>query len=201
MEESQQQEQAYNNCSTQKLVYPLVWFSDLMITLQADLLYNCFLTISSPFLSLYYMASESYHRAEETTEAVESAVQKVPSNVTHGSTILLKKLGFGLLGAARVCMVLLAALIVATAIGVGLVQFWVEEPVFVRERLHFDYTESNPEALFTFGGREGFYGNYQKRKQTGIPIGHTSYVSLVLLLPESEFNRNLGVFQVWYLFS
>ncbi|KAJ7978267.1 Seipin [Quillaja saponaria] len=165
-----------------------------LISLQADLIYSCMVSITSPFFSLLSIASESYHRAEETKENVESAVHKVPSNITYGATILLKKLGLGFLAAAQVGMVLLAVLILAALIGVGLVQLWVEEPVFVRERLHFDYTDAHPKAVLSFGS--GVNSNKHRKKQTGVPVGHTFYVSLVLLMPESDYNRDIGVFQL-----
>jgi hypothetical protein len=33
-------------------------------------------------------------------------------------------------------------------VGVGLVQLWVDHPVFVRESLYFDYTEAYPRLSF-----------------------------------------------------
>ncbi|PQQ14820.1 seipin-1 [Prunus yedoensis var. nudiflora] len=137
---------------------PSEWFPKL-VSFQADLIYNCMATLSAPIFSLLSVASDSYHQVEQTKDTVESAVHQVPSTLTHCSTILLKKLGFGFLGAAYVCM----------------------EPVFVRDRMHFDYTDPHPTAVFAFGG---------------VPVGHTFYVSLVLLMPESDFNRGIGVFQM-----
>ncbi|XP_021818413.1 seipin-1 [Prunus avium] len=159
---------------------PSEWFPKL-VSFQADLIYNCMATLSAPIFSLLSVASDSYHQVEQTKDNVESAVHQVPSTLTHGSTILLKKLGFGFLGAAYVCMVLVMVLILSFILGVGLVNLWVEEPVFVRDRLHFDYTDPHPTAVFAFGG---------------VPVGHTFYVSLVLLMPESDFNRGIGVFQM-----
>lgn len=170
---------------------PTDWFTDIL-SLQADLLYNCVIFLCSPILSLFSMVSESYHRAEELADRVESTVQEVPSSIAHGCFLLLKKLGFGFLGAAYVCMVLIAIFIVAVVVGVGLVQLWVEEPVFVREMLYFDYTEPHPNALFSFG----VIGEGRSKKQMGVPVGQTIYVSLALLMPESGFNRDIGVFQV-----
>ncbi|XP_010111076.2 seipin-1 [Morus notabilis] len=164
------------------------WFTKLVL-LQADLIYNSLSFLFSPIFFLMSVVSESYHRAEETTVTVESAVKKVPSTVTHGSIVLLKKLGFGVFGAAYVCMVLLVVLVVAVVLGVALVQMWVEEPVLLKEKLHFDYTEAHPKALFVFE-------RSHKRKQIGVPVGHTFSVSVVLLMPESDFNRDIGVFQL-----
>ncbi|XWS58843.1 hypothetical protein CRYUN_Cryun08bG0068500 [Craigia yunnanensis] len=193
MEEQEQEVEPYHFISK-----PADWFTSL-ISLQADILYNCFINISSPFFTLFSVASESYHRAEETTARVETAIQKVPSNITHGSTLLLKRVGLGLLGAAQVCMLLVFVMVLAALVGIGLVQLWLEEPVFVREKLFFDYTEVNPKAVFCFSGG-GFDGSSYWKRQMAVPVGHTFNVYLVLLMPESDFNRHIGVFQGVVLF-
>lgn len=165
------------------------WFT------KADLIYNSLSFLFSPVVFLMSLVTDSYRRAEKAAVAIETAVLGVPSTVTHGSFLLLKRLGFGLFGAAYVCTVLLLVLVVAVVLGVGLVQMWVEEPVLLKERLHFDYTEDHPRALFSFGGFLGFEKS-QRRKPMGVPVGHTFSVSVVLLMPESGFNREIGVFQV-----
>ncbi|XVF56463.1 hypothetical protein PTKIN_Ptkin06aG0122700 [Pterospermum kingtungense] len=190
MEEQEQQVEAYH-----VIPKPADCFTSL-ISLQADILYNCFVTVSSPFLTLFSVASESYHQAEETTASVERAVQKVPYDITQGSTLLLKRIGLGLLGAAHVFMVLVFLMILATLVGIGFVQLWLEEPVSVREKLFFDYTEMNPMAVFCFRGA-GFDGSCSYRKKhMAVPVAHTFHVSLLLLVPESDFNRHIGVFQL-----
>ncbi|KAJ9703495.1 hypothetical protein PVL29_005021 [Vitis rotundifolia] len=100
-------------------------------------------------------------------------------------SLMVRKLAWGLLGAAYMGMVLVAVMVVAVDVGVGLVQLWVEEPVFLRENLHFEYTEPHSKAVFSFGGNKG---------KMRVPLGHTFYVSLRLLMLESDFNRNVGVF-------
>ncbi|XVF30317.1 hypothetical protein REPUB_Repub16aG0046400 [Reevesia pubescens] len=189
MEEQDQELEAYH-----VIPKPDDWFTSLL-SLQADILYNGFITLSSPFNTLFSVASDSYHRAEETTASVETTVQKIPSNITHGSYILLKRVGLGLLGAAQVCMLLVFVMVLAALVGIGLVQLWLEEPVFVREKLFFDYTEVNPKAVFCFSGG-GFDGSSCMKRQMAVPVGHTFHVYLVLLMPESDFNRHIGVFQL-----
>lgn len=100
---------------------------------------------------------------------------------------MVRKLAWGLLGVAYMAMLLLLVMVLAIFVGVGLVQMWVEEPVFLKETLHFDYTNPHPNAVFSFGG---------SKAKLGVPLGHTFFVSLRLLMPESDFNRDLGVFQV-----
>ncbi|KAG2696857.1 hypothetical protein I3760_07G079500 [Carya illinoinensis] len=176
---------------------PLECFTKLIL-LQADLIYNCFVTLFSPIFWLHSIVSESYRRAEETKDAVESAVRKVPSTIAHGIAVLIKKLIYGFLGAMYVCMVLTVLLVLAVVVGVGLVELWVEHPVSVREKLYFDYTEPHPKAVFCLGN-VGFE-RFSRRKQLfmAVPRGHTFLVSLVLLMPESDFNRKIGVFQINY---
>ncbi|XVF06969.1 hypothetical protein REPUB_Repub06bG0097000 [Reevesia pubescens] len=189
MDKQEQEVEAYH-----VIPKPADWFTSLL-SLQADILYNCFVTLSSPFFTLFSVASESYHRAAEATASVETAVQKVPSNITHGSTIFLKKVVLGLLGAAQVCMVLVFVMVLAALVGIGLVQLWLEEPVFVREKLFFDYTEVNPKAVFYFSGG-GIDGSSYRKRHMAVPVSHTFHVNLVLLMPESDFNRHIGVFQL-----
>ena len=75
-------------------------------------------------------------------------------------------------------------------------KLWVEEPVVVRENVHFDYTEENPSAVFSFvGGMSGFVGRTKRNKHISVPVGHMFHVSLLLVMPESDFNTQLGVFQ------
>ncbi|XP_052728737.1 seipin-1 isoform X2 [Vigna angularis] len=166
-----------------------------LLSFQTDLVYNGLVSLFSPLFALFAVASQSYHRAEETTHSVESAVQRAPSQITHGGTLLLKKLGLCFLSVAYVCMILIFFLFLATVVGVGLVRFWVEEPVSVKEKLHFDYTQPHPTALFSFNGFTSFKGHLRK-KQISVPVGHTFFASLVLVMPESDFNRELGVFQL-----
>lgn len=194
MEEEEDEELVYYHYYYDDSIPKPDWFTKLVLLL-ADLIYNALSFIFSPVVFFMSVVSDSYRRAEKTTVTIETAVQRVPSAVIHGTVLLLKRLCFGIFGAAYVCMVLLLVLVVAVVLGVGLVQMWVEEPVLLRERLHFDYTEAHPVALFSFGGFLGFEKSY-KRKPMGVPVGHTFSVSVVLLMPESGFNREIGVFQV-----
>lgn len=98
-----------------------------------------------------------------------------------GGTALLGRMAMGLAAAAYVLMVLMVAMVVAAVVGVGVVRSWAEEPLYVRESVQFDYSDAHPTALLTFAA---------------VPPGHTVYVSLSLLMPDSDYNRDVGIFQV-----
>ncbi|KAG5223815.1 seipin [Salix suchowensis] len=169
-----------DNCN---LIPKADWLTKI-IYFYSDTIYNCIMTLLSPLIATLDIASDSYHRAEEAVDAVESGFLEAPSKFTHGATTLLRKIGFGI-----VVVMLLAAML-----GVGLVHLWVEEPVFKRERIFFDYTDVNPTAGLTLGGLADD-GSIEKGL-VGIPLGHTFHVSLALLMPESDHNRQIGMFQV-----
>lgn len=110
-------------------------------------------------------------------------------NSEREGSLLLKRLGLGFLTAAFVCMLLVSLLLVSALLGVGLVHLWAEEPLSVTHKVYFDYTLPHPTALFPLDANN-------KRNVNVVPVGRTFDVSLVLLLPESTFNRHVGVFQV-----
>ncbi|KAL1360567.1 seipin-1 isoform X1 [Arachis hypogaea] len=183
-------------------------FVSKLVNFHADLIYNCIVCIFSPFYSLLSFASEFFHQETKYT-AVESSELHQQAHHGGGTTtttttttttitgLFFKKLGLGLLSAAYLCIVLFLVLIVATVLGVCLVKLWVEEPVVVRENVHFDYTEENPSAVFSFdGGMSGFVGRTKRNKHISVPVGHMFHVSLLLVMPESDFNTQLGVFQL-----
>ncbi|KAL2924811.1 Seipin-1, partial [Bienertia sinuspersici] len=96
---------------------------------------------------------------------------------------LVRKVGYGLVGAVYVGMVLTMVMVLAAVVGVMMVNYFVEQPLLVKQKLYFDYTNVNPEAVFVFKG-------------DGVPVGHTFHVSVVLLVPDSDYNRDIGVFQL-----
>ncbi|CAA7042438.1 unnamed protein product [Microthlaspi erraticum] len=158
------------------------WFMAL-VNIQADLIYNALVVLTSPLFLLY----RSYRRATDTISTAEKAVKRAPSRIKGGAGRVVRRTWFGIMGACHVSMVMVLAMIIAAVVGVGLVNLYVEKPVVVRERLFFDYTEDNPSAVFSFDKR---------KRPFGVPVGHKAHVSLVLWMPESDFNRRLGLFQL-----
>lgn len=79
--------------------------------------------------------------------------------------------------------VLLGLLISAFAISRVIVKNLAEEPILRIENLNFDYTKTRPSALVPITGAP-------------IPLNHKMQLTVSLTLPESDHNRELGIFQV-----
>ncbi|CAD6218392.1 unnamed protein product [Miscanthus lutarioriparius] len=93
-----------------------------------------------------------------------------------------QRIVWGSLWAAYVCVVLCALLIMAFVGGGLLVGRIVEEPVQVTETLNFDYTKPSPMALVPVPRL--------------VPPNQRMQLEVSLTLPESDYNRRLGVFQI-----
>ncbi|KAJ0046148.1 hypothetical protein Pint_04811 [Pistacia integerrima] len=86
-------------------------------------------------------------------------------------------------------------------------RFLVEKPFQATEILNFDYTKSSPVAFVPIMSYPGIDNpsslivndNIKAAKDASspaIPYGHKLQLTVSLTLPESEYNRKLGVFQV-----
>ncbi|XP_070051568.1 seipin-2 isoform X2 [Nicotiana tomentosiformis] len=115
------------------------------------------------------------------------------------------KLGWGCLWSVYVCVVLVGLLVSAFIIGGILMRIMVEEPIRMSEPLNFDYTAKSPVAyvpvirspVVTCG--VGSKDQVEVGMVEGvrvIPLNHQLQVTVSLTLPESDYNRNLGIFQV-----
>ncbi|KAA0038262.1 seipin-1 [Cucumis melo var. makuwa] len=142
-------------------------FFNKLVFLQADLIYNAVGFVIAPASTLLSLFAESFQRAEETKHTVESAVRKSPSLVAQRVKVAVRRVSYGAVAAGMMCMVMVLLLIVAVGVsGLG-IRYWIEEPVDIKEKLRFDYTEARPRALFGMGN-----GNTMKmkKKNLGIPL-------------------------------
>lgn len=152
------------------LALPAGWLVQL-VTFQAEFIASSFLSLLSPFLYLYFQSRE------------------IPARVSRGAAALAHRFALGVLGALYAATFLLALMLISLLLGVALVRMWAEEPVLLRRPLHLDYTEVNPTASVALTGSTWRAGR-------AVPPGHSVTVSLLILLPESDYNRLIGVFQV-----
>lgn len=100
---------------------------------------------------------------------------------------------------------ILCVFLVAAFVASGfMVRYLVEEPIWVEEPLNFDYTKNSPVAFVPIKSCPSFdcihcNENIELGKNGGlhvIPPDHKLQATVKLTLPESAYNRNLGVFQV-----
>jgi seipin len=121
---------------------PSLWLSKFL-TLQADIFYTCLIALLSPFISFLSLFSGSFcpEKTEENVQLAVQAASNFPSKVVRGGSLLLKKVWVGFLAAVYVCIVLTVLLVVSFILAVGVVQFCVEQPVILRERLQFNYPQ------------------------------------------------------------
>ncbi|XP_072975722.1 seipin-2-like [Typha angustifolia] len=121
----------------------------------------------------------------------------------HGVGRLAMRLIWGSFWAIYVSIVL-SGLLAAAFLGGGvLMGRIVEEPVQMKEDLNFDYTKASPVALVPisscfgdWGSSEGKGGSSGHTDRRLVPPNHKLQLTITLTLPESDYNRKLGVFQV-----
>lgn len=103
------------------------------------------------------------------------------------------------------CGIVLVGLLVPAFLVSGMmVEMIVDEPVQITEQLTFDYTKDTPMAFVPIIScqQSSSLEQNEKRKITSftksrvVPVNHELQAMVSLTLPESDYNRNLGIFQV-----
>ena len=122
---------------------------------------------------------------------------------------LLSRFGWSLLLSVYVASILCGLLVAAFVVSGFVMRYLVEEPIRMEEALNFDYTKNSPVAFVPIkscpsSACVNCYDKIEVGKKRGlhvIPPNHKLQVTVMLTLPESEYNRNLGVFQVclWFI--
>lgn len=118
--------------------------------------------------------------------------------------------GWGLLWSLYVCFILCGLLVLSLVVSGIMMRYLVEEPIQMKEMLNFDYTKQKPVAYVPVMScasagcgldNEGQPEVGKRLAFRAIPPSHKLQVTVSLTLPESLYNRNLGVFQVLRLLS
>lgn len=113
--------------------------------------------------------------------------------------------GWGLLWSIYVCCILIALLVSSLFVSGFLVKYLVEKPFQMRQVLNFDYTKQSPVAYVPLMSCAGVGGRQDSETNVAIggwmdkrviPARQKVQVTVSLVVPESEYNRNLGVFQI-----
>ncbi|OIV89051.1 hypothetical protein TanjilG_30302 [Lupinus angustifolius] len=111
--------------------------------------------------------------------------------------------GWGLLWSIYVCCILIAILVSSLMVSGILMNCLVEKPFQMKQVLNFDYTKQSPIAyvptMSCAGVVQESETNVAVREWVSkgvIPARQKVQVIVWLTMPESGYNRNLGVFQV-----
>lgn len=111
----------------------------------------------------------------------------------------------GLLWSGYVCAVLVGLLVSAFVMGGLLIRRMVDEPIRMKRSLNFDYRENSPVAFvpitaYSKLSHDTYLG---EKNEIGMNAGSRAIsphqklqVTVSLTLPESNYNQNLGIFQV-----
>lgn len=119
--------------------------------------------------------------------------------------VLGLRFGWGLLWSVYVSFVLVSLLASSFLVGGFMMNFLVDKPVQIKEVLEFDYTKTTPVAYVPIISCPDVSCGVSCKEniQVGklgeahvVPLDHKLQVTLSLTLPESDYNRNLGNFQV-----
>ncbi|KAJ4981309.1 hypothetical protein NE237_032146 [Protea cynaroides] len=123
----------------------------------------------------------------------------------HKIGTLIARFGCGLFWSVYVCMILCGLLVLAFVMSGFMMRYIVEEPIHLTKTLSFDYTKSSPVAYVpithcpdSFCGSD-CKGEVRVKNNVGsrlIPSNHKFEIAISLTLPESDYNKKLGVFQV-----
>lgn len=117
------------------------------------------------------------------------------------------RFGWGFLLSIYVCCILIGLLVSSFVFSGFLMKCFVEKPIQMKEVLNFDYTKLSPVAYVPIISCDGVVdgkdsennvqvGKLMMMGERVIPPKHQVQVTVSLRVPESGYNRNLGVFQV-----
>lgn len=110
-----------------------------------------------------------------------------------------KKLGWGCITAAFVLALLIVLLFISFVFSYFAVKgsSRQEAPLHIRKDLFFDYTKSHPVASLDLLSLDAYHKSNASRGGKLNAMARVRYRStLILTLPESDYNRKLGIFQV-----
>ncbi|XP_038686096.1 seipin-2-like [Tripterygium wilfordii] len=123
------------------------------------------------------------------SKSVKQKAQKSMLNVAM-------RLGCGFFWSSYVFFLLLGLLVSGFVLGSLIVRQIAVQPIQITESLNFDYTKPSPVALVPIMSSPGMTDTMKQRGARAIPYNHKLRLTVSLTLPESEYNRKLGVFVV-----
>ncbi|CAK7351865.1 unnamed protein product [Dovyalis caffra] len=166
--------------------------------------YFSFLVVMFPFQTLRhargYFMKKLFRWWGISSRNVSQKAQQSIGNIAM-------RFGCGFFWSTYVFLMLLGLLASGFVFGGIVMMNLVEKPVQTTETLNFDYTKTNPVAFVPIMRLSGVgdisslvaKDNVEAGKLIGarfVPHNHKLQLTLAFVMPESEYNRKLGVFQV-----
>ncbi|KAM3284861.1 seipin-2 [Capsicum chacoense] len=179
-----------------------------LLTFPVWLIYSSYMFVMDPFQVMRRGKRYVIHKFTRSFGFVfENTLNYVSGWLKEQSSVwrLGMQLGWGCLWSVYVCFVLVGLLVLAFIMGGILMRIFVEEPIRMNEPLNFDYTAKSPVAYVPIMKSPGVTCGVDSEDQVEfgavdgvrvIPPNHKLQVTILLTLPESDYNRNLGIFQV-----
>lgn len=171
--------------------------------------YNLFMFVTDPFRTIRRLREYFIGKVVRFIELVCGLISPLVHDWFKDHKAFLKvalRYGWGLLWAFYVCFVLCSLLALSLVISGFLMSYLVDEPIQMKEVLNFDFAKLRPVAYVPIiscadaGCGIDCEDRMEAQKLMGfrvIPSSHKLQVTVSLTVPESEYNRNLGIFQVY----
>ncbi|XP_019100432.1 PREDICTED: seipin-3-like [Camelina sativa] len=109
---------------------------------------------------------------------------------------VVRRLAWGLLWAVYVGIMLFALLVSAFMISGFVITHLAHAPLVIKESLDFDYTKSSPEAYVPISSCAGVASDSSIETEKIRGLKDRPVITVSMTLPESEYNKNLGMFQL-----
>ncbi|CAA7062234.1 unnamed protein product [Microthlaspi erraticum] len=165
----------------------------------------CFRFFFDPFFTIKLIRRILTKRVSLVSDMILGAFNLSWLKDTKRMLSVACKFGWGLCWAAYVGIVLFGLLVTALMLGGFMINRIAHKPFLVKEILNFDYTKNSPEAYVPITSCAGVACEgsckesnemWQIRGLRAIPRDHKLEIALEMTLPESVYNKNLGMFQV-----
>ncbi|XP_050368370.1 seipin-2 [Argentina anserina] len=179
-----------------------------IVTLPAWILYNSYMLFVDPLQIVSrgreFLMAKLVNLSTLAAGAASPLVGEWVKDKDSAWKVALR-FGWGLLWAVYVGFVLCGLLVSSILFSGVFMRYIVSEPLQMMEMLNFDHTRHSPVAYVPVVSCAGVgCGVDCNEKVEGggilggrvIPAGHKLVASVKFVLPESEYNRNLGIFQV-----
>lgn len=179
-----------------------------LLTFPPWFLHYCFLLFFDPFSTIRFGRRFLMARVAVISDMLFGSMNPFRLSWLKDTKRMLSivcKFGWGMFWAVYVGIVLFGLLVSALMLGGYVINRIADKPFEVKESLNFDYTKNSPEAYVPISSCAGVAcdGSCMESNEMSkirgvrvIPRNQKLDITLSMTLPESAYNKNLGMFQV-----